>query len=69
MLAGEESIKFCRKVDIMADAAYVILTRNSRSRTGELLIDEHVLKEEGVTDFDQYSCIPGKKIDGDNSYG
>ena len=53
----------------MADAAYVILTRNSRSRTGELLIDEHVLKEEGVTDFDQYSCIPGKEIDGDNAYG
>ena len=59
MLGGEEALKISRKVDIMADAAYVILTRNSRSRTGEFFIDEEVLKEVGVTDLDQYACVPG----------
>ena len=48
-----------RTDQIMADAAYVVLTRDSRARTGEFLIDEDVLKEVGVTDFEQYSCVPG----------
>ena len=59
MLADKDIFKQCRKVDIMADAAYVVLTRNSRSRTGEFLVDEDVLKEVGVDNFDHYSCVPG----------
>ena len=62
MLGGDGAIKKCRKVDIMADAAYVILTRDSRSRTGEFLIDEDVLREVGVTDLEQYSCVPGQLL-------
>lgn len=59
MLGGKEAIASCRTDQIMADAAYVLLTRDSRARTGEFLIDEDVLKEVGVTDFEQYSCVPG----------
>ena len=59
MLGGKEALASCRTDQIMADAAYVVLTRDSRSRTGEFLIDEDVLKEVGVTDFEQYSCVPG----------
>lgn len=59
MLGGNEAIEHCRKAEIMSDAAYVVLTRDSKSRTGEFLIDEDVLREVGVTDFEQYACMPG----------
>ena len=59
MLGGKEALAQCRTDQIMADAAYVILTRDSRARTGEFLIDEDVLREVGVTEFEQYSCVPG----------
>ncbi len=49
-----------RKPEIMADAAYVILTRNSRDYTGQFLIDDEVLVESGVTDLDQYAHTPGE---------
>ncbi|KAM7435537.1 Hydroxysteroid dehydrogenase-like protein 2 [Porites harrisoni] len=62
MLGGKEALAQCRTDQIMADAAYVILTRDSRARTGEFLIDEDVLKDVGVTDFEQYSCVPGSKL-------
>lgn len=59
MLGGKEALASSRTDQIMADAAYVVMTRDSRARTGEFLIDEDVLKEVGVTDFEQYSCVPG----------
>ena len=59
ILGGGEALEHCRKTEIMSDAAYVIITRESMSRTGEFLIDEDVLREVGVTDFEQYSCVPG----------
>lgn len=44
-----------RKPSIMADAAYEILTSNSREVTGQFFIDEKILRERGVTDFKQYA--------------
>jgi citronellol/citronellal dehydrogenase len=41
-------------VEIMADAAHVILTRPSRELTGQFLIDDEVLRAAGVTDFSRY---------------
>jgi citronellol/citronellal dehydrogenase len=55
----EAILKASRKPAIMADAAHVILNRESRSATGNFYIDEAVLREEGVTDFDQYAVTPG----------
>ena len=43
-----------RTPQIMADAAYEILTRPSRELTGRFLIDDDVLEEAGVTDFSVY---------------
>jgi citronellol/citronellal dehydrogenase len=43
-----------RRVEIVADAAYIILTRPSRDYTGRFLIDDEVLREAGVTDLSQY---------------
>ena len=48
-----------RKPEIMADAAYAILTRTGCELTGKFLIDDEVLRDSGVTDMDQYSCVPG----------
>lgn len=54
-----EILKASRKPDIMADAAYAIFLRDSRSASGQFFIDEAVLREEGVTDFDGYALNPG----------
>lgn len=61
-LAGEEGLKHCRTVEIMADAAHAILTRDARTCTGNFFIDDLVLAEEGVTDFDQYRVDPTKPL-------
>ena len=53
-----EMYQASRKPDIVADAAYSILTRESRSCTGEFFIDEDVLKAIGVTDLSQYALNP-----------
>src|SRR5690606_18377372 len=49
----------CRKVDIMADAAYAILCKDAASVTGNFFIDELVLRKEGVTNFESYNVVPG----------
>lgn len=51
----------CRKPSIVADAAYLILTSDSKTNTGNFYIDEEVLKNAGVTDFEQYALNPGTK--------
>ncbi|GAB1606267.1 hydroxysteroid dehydrogenase-like protein 2 [Argonauta hians] len=56
---GDEVEKSCRKPEIMADAAYVILSKDSRTFTGNFCIDDTVLNEVGVTDLEPYSCVPG----------
>ena len=58
----EEILKASRKPAIMADAAYVIFNRDSRRHTGKFYIDEAVLREEGVTDFEQYAVTPGARL-------
>ena len=63
MLGGGDAMKSqCRTVDIMSDAAYAILTRDAKKFTGNFYIDDEVLKEEGVKDFEKYSCVPGEYL-------
>lgn len=62
MLGGMVNPENCRKEDIMADAAHAILCRASRECTGNFFIDESVLIEEGVSDFDQYAVKPGAPL-------
>ena len=54
LLGGEAAMQRSRKPEIYADAAYAILTRPSRSCTGNFYLVEDVLTEEGVTDFSGY---------------
>jgi len=58
----EAILKASRTPEIMADAAYVIFNRSSRVATGNFYLDETVLREEGVTDFDRYAVTPGAKL-------
>jgi citronellol/citronellal dehydrogenase len=62
VLGGDEAMKACRKPEIMADAAHVILNRPSRECTGNFFIDDEVLAAEGITDFDQYAVSPGTRL-------
>lgn len=57
MLGGTDITKNCRKPEIVADAAYAIFQGRA---TGQFFIDERVLREQGVTDFDQYAVDPCK---------
>ena len=52
---GEELVKGSRKPSIYADAAYAVLKRDPSTCTGNFFLDQDVLEEEGVTDFDQYA--------------
>ena len=52
--APAEALRRVRSPQIVADAAYAILKRDSRSFSGNFCTDEQVLREEGVTDFSPY---------------
>jgi citronellol/citronellal dehydrogenase len=49
----------CRTPEILADAAYVILNRESKDCTGNFFVDDEVLASVGVTDLDKYAVVPG----------
>jgi len=51
-----------RKPDIVADAAHAILTSDSRVVTGNFFIDEEVLRQHGVSSFDDYALNPGAQL-------
>lgn len=57
-LGGEAMMRQSRSPEIMADAAYAILCRPSRCYTGNFVLDDDVLAEEGVTDFERYRNDP-----------
>ncbi|GMU01879.1 NAD(P)-dependent oxidoreductase [Corallococcus caeni] len=62
LLGGDDTIKGSRTPEIMADAAYAILTKPSRSFTGNFCIDDEVLRAAGVTNFDKYQSVPGAEL-------
>jgi len=62
MLAGKDSSKVTRYPDIMSDAAYVILSKDPKTCTGNFFVDEYLLKENGVTDFTKYAVDPSQEL-------
>ncbi|MEW9625571.1 SDR family oxidoreductase [Rhodanobacter geophilus] len=52
----------CRTPGIVADAAHAMLVRPARECTGRFAIDEDVLRETGVRDFDRYAVQPGAPL-------
>ncbi|UEG50936.1 NAD(P)-dependent oxidoreductase [Ferruginibacter lapsinanis] len=62
LLGGEALMKMSRTPDIIADAAYYILSKPSAICTGNTFIDEEVLAKEGITDLGKYSVTPGGQL-------
>ena len=61
-LGGDNIMNISRTAEIMADAAYVILTKSSKEFTGNFCIDDNLLAENGVTDFSIYAKVPFDKL-------
>jgi citronellol/citronellal dehydrogenase len=60
MLPGVD-ISRCRKPEIMADAAWFVLTSDAKTTSGNFFIDDAVLAAHGVTDLDAYAMTPGMR--------
>ena len=58
MIPGVD-IDFCRKPEILADTAHIILNRDAKTTTGNFFVDDEVLASEGITDLEKYSVKPG----------
>ena len=54
---GQDLARHCRKPEIMADAARIVLTQGV-DVTGNFFVDENVLRKNGLKDFDSYACVP-----------
>ena len=62
LIGGEQMMAHCRTPEIVADAAHIILTKNSRDFTGHFCLDDVLLYEHGMTDFDQYAVDTSKEL-------
>jgi citronellol/citronellal dehydrogenase len=60
MIPGVDTNK-CRKPEILADAAYLILTSDAKTTSGNFFIDDTLLAQHGVVDLERYSMAPGTK--------
>lgn len=62
MVGGEAMCNRSRKPEIMADAAYEILRQPAADLTGQFLLDEDVLRDAGVADFNPYAVQAGSDL-------
>ena len=58
MIPGVDT-DFCRRPEILADSAYIIFNRESKTCTGNFFVDDELLASEGITDLEKYSVKPG----------
>jgi citronellol/citronellal dehydrogenase len=65
ILGGDELIRASRKPEIIADAAYLMLTQPASEFTGNFIIDDTYLAEHGETDFDKYRVDPTRNLQPD----
>lgn len=64
-VVGAELLERSRRPQIMGDAAYAIVTRPARSCTGNTFIDEDVLREVGIENFESYAVNPRAELQQD----
>lgn len=62
LLGGEALAKMSRTPEVLADAAFIILSRSAGTCTGNLFIDEDLFASEGITDLSKYSVVPGGQL-------
>jgi citronellol/citronellal dehydrogenase len=58
LLGGAEMMRAARKPAILADAARLLFLKPARSFTGQFLIDDTFLSQNGVSDFTAYRVDP-----------
>jgi citronellol/citronellal dehydrogenase len=56
------AIAGCRTPEIVADAAYLVFQKPSRSFSGNFLIDDTFLAAEGEGDLDRYRVDPTQPL-------
>lgn len=61
-LGGDAMMQASRTTDILSDAAHLVFTKPAKEFTGNFLIDDTFLYENGVTDFEKYRVDPTKKL-------
>ncbi len=62
LLGGEDLAKRSRKPSVMADAAHVILTKDSKEFTGNFCVDDETLASAGITDLSGYAVDPSQEL-------
>jgi citronellol/citronellal dehydrogenase len=62
LLGGEALANMSRTPEVLADASYFILSKPSTQCTGNCFIDEDVFSEEGITNLEKYSVVPGAQL-------
>lgn len=62
IVGGEDVMQASRTPEIIADAAYLIFNKNAKEFSGEFCIDDSLLFEHGVRDFDKYRVNPSKDL-------
>jgi citronellol/citronellal dehydrogenase len=62
LLGGDALMRASRKPEILADAAHMIFCKDARAFTGNFLIDDTFLAENGVADFDSYRVDPTQAL-------
>jgi len=60
-VGSRDLFKNCRKPEIMADAAHAVITTDKCALTGQCLIDEDILRKQGISDFSRYAVEPGNQ--------
>jgi citronellol/citronellal dehydrogenase len=62
LLGGDALMRASRKPEILADAAHMIFCKDAKSFTGNFLIDDTFLAENGVSEFDHYRVDPSQRL-------
>jgi citronellol/citronellal dehydrogenase len=52
-------VKKCRTPQILADSAWLVLTSDARTTTGNFFIDDVLLAQHGQSDLARYAVVPG----------
>jgi citronellol/citronellal dehydrogenase len=62
LLGGDALMRASRTPEILADAAHIIFCKEAKTFTGQFIIDDTFLAENGVTDFDVYRVDPTQAL-------
>jgi citronellol/citronellal dehydrogenase len=65
LLGGDEVMRMSRTPEIIADAALRIFAKPAKEFSGNFLIDDTFLADEGITDFEHYRVDPSRPLAGD----